>query len=236
MSELKINENTKDQAIEYADNEAEIQGFKRGSPKWQNMVAKYIEFAIGTMAVGRNPRGYRYKIYTTLYPEVFSSSGWAGQVAKNYATQEKEPGVPVKEIENRILAALTNISKMFENGILNLRTTTIGNAQGKIDVLNVSDFQFPEKGSMSDTAYKEAVQDVLKAWVTRDLSITILLECLKPFMKLTDSDFQRIADKINLDAINMSDIKKGQRETFIREVKRVLAPTFDKIDIMKILG
>lgn len=236
MSRLQIDEITKSQAMEYADNEAEICGFKRGGHEWQEAVSRYVKFAISTMSVGRNPRGFRYKVYTTLYSNVFSQKGWAGEVAQNYESQTGR-GLPVKEVDNRILASLTNISKLFENGILGLKTTTRGNKQGEIDPNDASDFQFPDKALLGKNKeeYELQISRVLRAWIIRDLSITILLECLKPFFKLTVEDVEYLSDRINLQKITMDDVRRGQREVFIQRLQEALAPTFDKIDIMKIL-
>ena len=93
MSTYRLDPITKEMATDHANREAEIYGFKYGSPKWIKAYKEFANEAVHTMAVGRNPsskNSHSYKIRTTYYPDIFSQDGFAGRVAKNFTTETKE--------------------------------------------------------------------------------------------------------------------------------------------------
>ena len=89
---IRLDKYTEEQAKTHADIEAEINGFKIGSDRWQKEVAKYLGFAHSTMSVGRNPftpgGGHKYKIKTEIYPDIFGENGFAGKTAKTYIRKD----------------------------------------------------------------------------------------------------------------------------------------------------
>lgn len=54
MSKVVMSKYMKDQATDYADNEASIKGFQVGGPRWKKAFALYITEAYSTMSVGRS--------------------------------------------------------------------------------------------------------------------------------------------------------------------------------------
>ncbi len=231
---LKVNETTKAQAMEYADNEAEINGFGRGSQKWQSALQDYIKFAIGTMSVGRNPRSFRYKTFVAFY-SALGDQGFAGEVAKNYVGPSgRKNETKLSDIQNRIIASVTNLSKLYENGILGIRTTTIGGEQGEIPNDKMSQLQLPDKESFKGSDYDKEANQVVRNWVIRDILSTIILELLMPFFDMTEADFNEIAKRINLDQAELSNIKTD-RKKYVEAIQREMRAKLSRINIRKLL-
>ena len=229
---LKIDQTTKAQAMEYADNESEINGFRRGSEQWQNAVNEYVKFAIGTMSVGRNPRTFRYKAFMSYY-NCFSDTGFSGKVAKNYISQSGQKGIKLSDVQNRILASVTNLSKLYENGILGIKTTTTGGEQGQIPNDKMSDTQLPDKEDFSGD-YEKHVNFVVRNWIIRDLVSAIVLELLRPFFEMTKEDFDAITKAIRIDEAKLADIKL-QREEYLNAIQKVMRSKMASVNIKKVL-
>lgn len=229
---LKVDSTTKSQAMEYADNEAEIHGYERGGSAWQNAINEYVKFAIGTMSVGRNPRSFRWKTFVSIYADL-NENGFAGKVAKNYRGPSGVKGVGVNDIQNRILASVTNLSKLYENGILGIKTTTTGSEQGQISNDKMSELQLPDKSEFSGN-YDEQVNMVVRNWVIRDIVSTIILELLTPFFKMTEADFDAIAEAIKLDQAKLSDISK-ERMKYIVDIQQILNKKMAQVNVRKLL-
>lgn len=200
MSTVKLSKYTKEQAEEYANNDADIRGYKKGSAKWQAAFTEYIRESYSSMALGRNPRqgSYKYKAFIAKYPEVFSSEGFAGSVSKGYKSAHGK-GLPLEEVQNRIMSSVMNLVKVFENGIMGTMTTTSGAKQGKIANSEMSEFQLPNKEEFSsDEDFQAAKKDVYYNWFQRDVLVDAVLESLMPFFSLNKNNIEKILGAIEL--------------------------------------
>jgi hypothetical protein len=220
MERINLDPLTKEQAEEYANNEAEVRGFKVGSESWKKAYKEYLQFALSTLVVGRNPRNFRYKTVTSLYPEVFSENGFAGKAAKSYFRQDGGRGIPIIEANGRILSAVMNLLKLFENGILGVKNVTTGNTQGKIANENMSELQIPNRDEFgSKEEFEAALKDVIYNWFTRDIISDCILESLFPFFTLTKNDLDEIMDRIQISEANVHEVIKEGREKLIKELR-----------------
>lgn len=222
MKKIILDEVTKGQAKEYANNDAEINGYAFGSPKWQEAYKEFISHALSAMTVGRNPRGTRYKVYTTLYPEAFGANGFAGKCSENY---KKVTGkeMPLIAAEGRILSTVMNLVKMFEAGIMETKNTTNTDKQGKISNAEMSELQFPTKDdTKTEDEYQAEVKDVLENWLVRDIISNCVMEGLTPLFTLTKNDVQKIMAQIKIEAdVNkIQEVIKKAREELIRELRK----------------
>lgn len=233
---VEVDKYTKEQATEYANTEAEVRGFPVGSARWKDAFKDYLSFAVTTMSVGRNPRGAKYKVYTSLYPDIFGANGFAGKVEKNYRDQSGARGIPLNEVQNRVMSAVMNLAKLFENGILGTKNTTSGNRQGKIDNNQISELQLPTKEQgESDEAYEAKVEDVIRRWLTRDLITNAILESLAPFFSMTKADVDAVMDAIEAGNATLQDIHQGKRETFVKRLRAVVSPATARINYKKLI-
>lgn len=229
---IKVSKYTLEQAKEYANIEAEIHGFKENSPKWKNAVKEYIHESYHTMAIGRNPRpgSHKYKAFVEKYPEIFALNGFAGKVAGNYRTTSGHTGIPIEEVQNRIMSAVMNIVKLFENGIMGTKTTTKGRKQGKIQNQDMSDLQMPNRNEFqSDEEFEGAKKDVVYAWFQRDILIDGVLEMLLPFLSMDSQDVDRILGAINLGETSPDEAMGAGRLGLVDALRKVVKPKVDKI-------
>jgi hypothetical protein len=201
VKNIKVSKYTQDQAKEYANNESEIHGFPVGSPKWSKCYKDYLTESYSTMALGRNPRpgSFKYKAFIVKYPEVFSSEGFAGVVSKAYRTAQGEKGLPLEEVQNRIMSTVMNLVKVYENGVMGTFNTTKGAKQGKISNAEMSELQMPNKEEFkSDEEFQAAKKDVVYNWFQRDVLIDVVIESLLPFFKLQKNEVEKILGAIEL--------------------------------------
>lgn len=235
---MEVDKYSKEQATEYANNEAEMLGFAVGSLKWKACFKEYIDFAKGTMNVGRNPRMMMrnpIKAIEGYYGDILSSSGLAGRLARNYRSPEGK-GVPLEAVQNRIMSSVTNLVKLFENAELGTKTTTTGRGQGKIDNNNMSELQMPTKFSGQSDAYREAAVAVIKKQMTRDLLTNIILESLVPFFELKKKDIDDLMATFDFKTPDVSEFhKEGVRKSWIDALRGVVGKKFSTINYRKIL-
>lgn len=234
---IRVDDVTKNHAIECADTDAEIYGFNRGSQQWKDSLSKYLKDAVTQMTVGRNPRKLRYGIFTRSFPKVFGINGFADRVAKNYVDQSGKKETSKKDIENRILSSVTNLTKLFENGILGIRTTTLGYKSGEIPSSSMSELQFPTK---DDPEFNQKVRTIIVNWILRDYISAIIIELLTPFFEMTKADVEEITQAINLDHIaKQSEIDwkaiSDEREGFVNDLHRVLSNKISALNIKDML-
>lgn len=207
-----VDKNTKDQAIEFANNEAEIVGYPINGPKWKAAYESYLKFAKGTMSVGRNnPRFMSNPSVHSMkqfFPEILSESGAAGEIARNYQ------GGPtsIDAIQQRILASATNMVKLFENGkgnkVRGKRTT------GKVDNSEMSEFQLPKRlAGETDEEYKVKSMKVLRAWVKRDLLIGLFIESMIPFFSLTNDDMEKLLNLLPIKDETLASYQAGGKDS-----------------------
>lgn len=235
---VKISKYTKDQAKAYADNEADIYGFAVGSPKWQKAFKDYLSESYSTMAVGRNPRpgSHKYKVIIGKYPEIFGEEGFAGRVAKSYKTTSGE-GIPLDEVQNRIMSTVMNLVKVFENGIMGTLNTTKTRKQGKIENEAMSELQMPNRKEFkSDDDFKAAKRDVIYNWFQRDILVDAVLEFLLPFFKMKKAEIESVLDKIVLDETDLDgDVNQG-RADLVSKLRSIIEPQMNAISYLKLLS
>lgn len=238
MSTIKISKYTKDQAIEFANNEAEIHGFPIGSQKWKTAFKNYLAESYQTMAVGRNPRhgSHKYKAFISKYPEIFGSDGFAGSVAKSYRVSSGEKGLPIEEIQNRIMSTVMNLVKVFENGVMGTFNTTKGSKQGKIKNTEMSELQFPNKNEFSsEEEFEAAKKDVVYNWFQRDILVDSVLELLLPFFKMQKSEIEKILAAIKLGDASIEHAATSGREELIEKLRSVVRPQMESVSYYKML-
>lgn len=241
---MALDKYTKDQAIEYADNEAEVHGYDRNNPRWKKEFDEYCNFAVGTMSVGRNPRNLRNPTVASIipyFPEIFAENGVAGQFSKHW------PGgrIPSSTVSTRIMTACTNIVKLFEAGRMGKKVKAAGRP-GLIDDSEMSAFQLPKKG-VGETKEQYALKsrEVLKQWITRDLLTALFLESIMPFLTMTRDDVEQIYNFIDREMQNklaLSTIQDYQtggshspRNQLLTELHKVFSNKKNKIDFRQIL-
>lgn len=239
MQPVKVSKYTQNQAKEYADTEAEIHGFPVGGARWQTAFKKYLSESFSSMAVGRNPRvnSHQYRAFIVKYPEIFGEEGFAGKVAKNYISSSGEKGIPLVEVQNRIMSTVMNVVKIFENGIMNVKTTTKGRKQGKISSEEMSDFQMPNREDFkSDDEFKAAKKDVVYNWLQRDILVDAFLELLMPFFKLDEPSVERIMSKITIEDDGGKETAIGEnRILLIDTLRKIVKPQVDQISYVDML-
>lgn len=235
---MEVDKYTKEQATEYANNDAEMQGYPVGGPQWKACFKGYIEFAKTTMSVGRNPRSLRNpsKAMQEFYPDILSSTGLAGRLARNYRGKDGK-GVPLDAIQNRIMSSVTNLVKLFENAELGTKTTTDGSGQGLIENDKMSELQLPSKPkSMSDDEYNKLAREVIRKQMTRDMLTNMLLESLIPFFELKKSDIDTIMNNFNWKVATVQDFQKsGLRKSWIDALRGVIGKKMSSINYRKII-
>ncbi len=235
---IKVDQYTKEQAKTYANAEAKRQGFELGSPEWIATFKSYLNWATGTMSVGRNPRGKNhYQIIQNAYPQVFGSDGFAGKISRNYVDQTGQ-SLTKDQASERILSAVHNLMKLFENGILGIKNTTKGNKPGRIRNADMSDLQFPNKDEFSnEDEYHAAIKDVVFNWLVRDLVTNCIIESLSPFWKMSAQDVDAIMGKINVevDPKNFMKMMGSAREEFVNALRARVEPKIDQIDFKKLI-
>ena len=224
---MELDKYTKIQATEYANNEAEIGGFKIGSPQWKTAFKTYLSFAHSTMSVGRNPRTLKNPsaaVAVKHYPEMFGEVGIAGRLAEKY--QGPEGKLPLSSIQNRILASVTNLVKLYENGILGVKTTTKGRKEGKIPNDDMSRMQLPERPKgMSDEEYNNLPQtkEVLRNWITRDLLTNLMIESITPVFMLTQKDIDAILSRLQWKNVTVQNYSHPQESTDFEGKKSMIS-------------
>lgn len=250
---MEMDKYTKLQAKEYANNEAEISGFEIGSDKWKKAFKEYLEFAHSTMSVGRNPRNLKNPSVASAvkyYPEMFGESGIVGKLAEKYVGPEGK--VPISSIQNRVLASVTNLVKLYENGVLGTRTTTRGRKEGKIADDEMSRLQLPDRPKgMSDEEYNNLPQtkEVLRNWIIRDLLTNLMIESITPVFMLTKKDIDDILNRLQWRNVTVSNYshpqesvdfqgKKGMfsyRDEFLSVLHNYMKKTIGALNFRKIL-
>lgn len=234
MQKIHLDKYTKEQAIEYADLEGEMNGFDRNDSRWKKAFKEYITHAVGTMSVGRNPRSHRYKTITELYPEMFGKNGFAGQVAEKMSGTSLEQ--KFKGAQFRILSSVMNLVKMYEAGILNIKNTTVGDDQGKISNDKMSELQFPNKEEFgSKDEYETALRDVVFNWFLRDLITDCVLESLNIFVRLTAKDVEEIMGAINIEQASLKELVGQGRVEFIKRLRAQVLPRIQQINYKKLV-
>lgn len=214
---MEMDKYTKHQATEYANNEAEIYGFEVGGAKWKDAFKNYINFAHSTMSVGRNPRNLKNPSVATAvkhYPEMFGEKGIVGKLAEGYEGPEGK--VPISSIQNRVLASVTNLVKLYENGVLGTKNTTKGRREGKISNEEMSRLQLPDRPKgMSDEEYNDLPQtkEVLHNWIVRDLLTNLMIESITPVFMLTKRDIEDILNRLKWKNVTVSNYSHPQEST-----------------------
>lgn len=226
---MKLDPITKQQCIDYADTESDVRGFPRGSAKWKEAFKRAASEAIGTMSLGRNPRSNprtsALKAYIELYPDIFSSNGFAGKVARAYKGKQ-DKAVDLEEIQNRILSSVVNLSKLFENGIGNVKTTTRGTQQGKIANDAMSDYQFPNKPpGVDEKQWANDIRTIVFNWFLRDAVMNCILESLSMFWQMSKGDISDVMQIVEIKALTDkqaegSESSKSLMETVAENRKR----------------
>lgn len=239
MSEYRIDPITKEMATDYANEEAKIYNFKIGSTEWKKAFKEFVNDAIGTMSVGRNPQSrssHTYKVKTEFYPDIFGAQGFAGRIAKNFYTESGQKGVPLESIQNRILSATNNLVRMFENGVMGTRNTTKGRTQGKIKNENMSELQFPNREEFSNQdEFDAAVKDVVYNWLVRDIINDAVLESLIPFFNMSADDVDDIMAASNLDQADIADAMKNGSDRLIKTLRSKVKPKISNVVYKKLV-
>lgn len=233
MSTVHVDDLTKKQAEEYADQEGEIYGFNRTSPRWEKAFKEHLKFAYSTMSVGRNPRHLINPRGNELtyrnYPEIFGSDGFAGEVAKGYRARSGDVTENIETVRNRVMSAVSNLVKLFENGKLKMKTSPDFRKQGKITNEASSAFQFPPKEGMNEDEYKGEIKDVIFHHFVNDLVTNAVLESLKPFFNMSKSDIEEIMSKVKIEEGSPKELMTKGREAFVKELKRQADQEFSSI-------
>jgi len=237
MRRLHLDDITKDQATEYANNEADLKGFKVGSTKWKDAFKRHLSYAVSTMSLGRNPRTTmkRNPRDMKVWPEIYGEDGFAGAVHKNFKTKSGER-IPLNEARDRIKGCITNLTYMMVNAVYNIKTTTKGNRQGKIPEGDMSDLQLRGTSETVDGDEKDALnKDVLYNQLALTTVETICQMLLVPFFKMKQSDIQAILDSISVEGkINAKDIA-AERTRLEAQLRRVMEEKLRDIDVRKII-
>lgn len=233
-NKIHLDKITEEEAVDYANREADLNGFPRGSERWEKAVKDAVGFAFGTMSVGRNPRRsnpFNYETLVSLYPDVFSDSGFAGKIKKHFKAKSGESAPTLQTIQNRLLSAFGNLAKLFENGALNMKTTAKARSEGKIPNSEMSDFQFPNKEDFdSKEAYNSAVQKVVKQWFINDLITNVIIESLTPFFNLTETDVDQIMSAVTIEDGNIKELATTGRKEFVKRLRAQVRHEFQKIN------
>lgn len=235
---VRIDKYTKEQAAEYADNECEVSGAPIGGSMWKGHYGEYLEEAKGTMSVGRNPRTARNPVSSAavMYNDILGKSGLAGKLASNYKSKSGK-GVPVDVIQNRIMSSVLNIVKLYENSVLGVKTTTVGDKQGRIEASAMSDLQMPPRPKdMTDEQYAVLARAVVKQQMTRDLLTNMMLENLIPFFNLQKQSVDKIMAATSLDDAKLEDLQKpGLRKEWVKQLRAVVGKRLRSIDFRQLL-
>lgn len=191
MKTLTLDKNTREQAIDYANTDAEMHGHEKGSPQWKKAFKHYLSFSIGTMTVGRNPRRANPRDDLT-WPDIFGSQGFVTKVASNFKGKRGERPSPT-EIAERVKGAVTTLSYLYLNGIYGMKTTTDVSASGKIPAKDMSDLQFAD----GDAEVRN--HDVIMNQLVMTLVETAVYEFLLPFFTMPKSDIDAILDQVTIE-------------------------------------
>lgn len=233
MKRLFLDEITKSEAMAFADREADLHGYARGSADWKRCFKKYLGEAAGGMTLGRNPRKNPREIQN--WPEIFGREGFAGEVAQNYKGQAVK-GMSLEEVRSRIQGAVSNLVYMWLNGIYGIRTTTIGRQQGKIPAENMSDLQL--RGSDEGLTKEEAIaqnKDVLYNQLAMTVIESAVLELLTPFFRMSKSDMDSILDGIAIQGeMTPNDVAKV-RDGVERKLRQIMGPKLRQVSVKKLV-
>jgi len=91
MSKIILNKYTREAAEQFADNEGEIHGFDRESPRWETAFKKSLSHAYSTMSVGRNPRSCKKMMCDNPEKEYFDYAGASNsELIKRYEKNSKK--------------------------------------------------------------------------------------------------------------------------------------------------
>jgi hypothetical protein len=233
---LHLDEHTKEQAIDYANAEADLHGFPVGSSKWKEAFRKHVGYAVGTMSLGRNPRG-RNPRDEANWAEVFGASGFVGKVASNFKGKRGEKP-SAKEIAERVKSAVSALVYLYMNGIYGIKTTTEVSTSGKIKNSEMSDLQLHgaegEEGITADDARAENI-DVVFNQLAMTVVETAAYEFLLPFLTMPKSDVDAILDKISVEGTASSkDMAKYRTETEAR-IKRAIGDKLKGLSFKKLV-
>lgn len=238
MKKIFLDEYTKEAATDFANNEARMRGFEIGSPQWKTCFKKYLGFAVGTMTVGRNPIRRNPRDVGT-WPDIFSATGFAGQVAKNYKGKEGEK-VTLDEIQERIRSSVSALAYMYLNGIYGIKTTTQTSKSGKIPTSQMSDLQLHGAGEAASEDEKVTSQEENVSIAKNQLALTIvesaIYEFLLPFFTMGPDQVKKIVDGVKIEgkvtAPGMADARTQTEKRIRKEIGDKLKNLrFDKLVI-----
>ena len=195
---VKVDRLTVEQAIDYANREAKIKGFDRNSAKWNTAYQHSLNESLGTMTLGRNP--YRNPRDENTWPEIFGVDGFAGRVAEQYRSKTKgEDKVRRHEVAERIKSAVTTLTYLYANGIMEIKTSADRHITGRMPNEDMSDIQW--RGSSENTT-KEDAEEANMQVVLNQIALTVIetacYEFLLPFFTMPASDIKKITDKIEI--------------------------------------
>lgn len=234
---MELDKYTKEMATEFANNEADHHGFKIGSNPWKKAFKEYCEEAKETMSVGRNPymSNPTPQSVKPFFSEIFSDRGAAGEIAKHYTGE----AMSTSAVEQRIMSAVTNLVKLFEAGKMGSRNKAKGK-YGKILNSEMSEFQLPKKGDMSEAEYSRIEKEVLRKWLTRDLLTGFLIESLIPFFSMNKSEVdQMVSALIDVTGGTIKAYQEGgadsRRNHLFKNFTDVITPKMSKIDYYKMI-
>lgn len=226
MKTVHIDDATKEQALEYANTQADLQGIERGSAQWKKFLEKYLGFAYSTMSVGRNPRATsREQIdqLTELYPTIFDEKiGFLGRISKSREEYQAN--------SSRLIAAVKNITYLIVENVAGVKSDK-----------KEAGMQFPQKGSMPEDRYNEVVADVIQNWVLFDIVEGSVYNALSVPLGFRKSDLDFIKDKFIISEI---DTKKpgflktinSVRFSLMKMIQNKVGKAFASIDYLETLA
>jgi hypothetical protein len=218
---LKVDKFTIAQAIDYADREGMIQGFKKGSAEWNHAYNHHIKKALGTMTLGRNPfRGNPRD--DANWPEVFGENGFAGEVARKYKGKGGEK-FSRREIIERVKGNVTALSYLYVNGIMDIKTTTLRSQSGNIPESEMSDLQ------LRDQAYEKENEAVVRNQLILTIVETLCYESLIPFFTMPEKDVRAIADTVKITGKASVREMAEQRSVIEKKLRNRIAAKLRKV-------
>ena len=178
---VKVDRLTVEQAIDYANREAKIKGFDKNSSKWQRAYQHSLNESLGTMTLGRNP--FSNPRDENTWPEIFGVDGFAGRVAEQYRSKSKsEEKVRRHEVAERIKSAVTTLTYLYANGIMEIKTSADSHMTGRMPNEDMADIQW--RGS-SENESKEDVEEENMQVDLNQIALTVIetacYEFLLPF-------------------------------------------------------
>ncbi|MCE5317777.1 MAG: hypothetical protein LLG04_10550 [Parachlamydia sp.] len=233
---VKVDRLTVDQAIDYANREAKLNGFDRNSEAWQRAYQRSLRESVGTMTIGRNPFERNPRDENT-WPEVFGENGFAGKVAYNYKGRTKS-GTRYKkqEISERIKGAVSTLVYLYMNGIMQIKTSADTSASGKINATEMSDLQW--RGSSENMSRSEADEEnkkVIMNQIVMTVVETAVYEFLLPFFTMPESEIRKITDKIEISGKPSVKSLAEQRTALEKKLRQRIGDKLKKISFSKLV-